>query len=68
MVKVNENEVELGREEILGLIDQGARRRLGISGEALLERYRRGQLRNPGEVADLLVLAGLLEDQAAARA
>jgi hypothetical protein len=68
MVKVNENEVELGREEILGLIDQGARQRLGISSEALLERYRRGQLRNVGEVADLLVLATLLEDQAAARA
>jgi len=66
MVKVNENEVELSREEILGLIDQGARRRLGISGEALLDRYRRGQLRDLGEVADLLVLAALLEDQAAA--
>jgi hypothetical protein len=67
MVKVNENEVELSREEILGLIDQGAQRRLGISGEALLERYRGGQLRDLGEVADLLVLAGLLEDYAAGR-
>ncbi len=67
MVKVNENEVELGREEILGLIDQGARRRLGISGEALLGRYRGGQLRDLGEVADLLVLACLLEDYAAGR-
>jgi hypothetical protein len=66
MVKVNENEVELSREEILALIDQGARRRLAISGEALLDRYRRGQLRDLGEVADLLVLAALLEDQAAA--
>ena len=66
MVKVNDSEVELSREEILGLIDQGAHRRLGISGEALLERYRRGQLRNLGEVADLLVLAALLEDEAAA--
>lgn len=66
MVKVNDSEVELSREEIVALIDQGARRRLGISGETLLERYRRGQLRNLGEVADLLVLAGLLEDQAAA--
>jgi hypothetical protein len=68
MVKVNENEVELRREEILRLIDQGSRRRLGISGEVLLERYRRGQLRDLGEVADLLVLATLLEDQAGARA
>lgn len=34
MVRVNDSEVELSREEILGLIDQGARRRLGISGKA----------------------------------
>ncbi len=66
MVKVNDSEIELSREEILALIDQGARRRLGISGDALLENYRRGQLGNLGEVADLLVLAALLEDQAAA--
>lgn len=66
MVRVNESEVELSRKEILTLIDEGARQRLGISGETLLERYRRGQLRDLGEVADLLVLATLLEDQAAA--
>jgi hypothetical protein len=66
MVQVNENEVELSRQEILALIDEGARQRLGISGEKLLELYRRGQLRDLGEVADLLVLATLLEDQAAA--
>lgn len=66
MVKVNDSEVEMSRDEILALIDKGARRRLGISGEALLEKYRRGQLANLGEVADILVLAALLEDQAAA--
>jgi hypothetical protein len=66
MVQVNESEVELSRQEILALIDEGARHRLGISGEKLLELYRRGQLRDLGEVADLLVLATLLEDQAAA--
>ena len=66
MVQVNESEVELSREEILGLIDEGARHRLGIPGEELLELYHRGQLRDLGEVADLLVLATLLEDQAAA--
>ena len=66
MVQVNESEVELSREEILGLIDEGARQRLGIPGEKLLELYHRGQLRDLGEVADLLVLATLLEDQAAA--
>jgi len=65
MVQVNESEVELSREEILGLIDEGARHRLGIRGEELLELYL-GQLRDLGEVADLLVLATLLEDQAAA--
>ena len=66
MVKVNDSEIELSRDEILALIDQGARRRLGISGDALLENYRRGRLPNLGEVADLLVLAALLADQAAA--
>jgi hypothetical protein len=66
MVNVNESEVELSRQEILALIDHGARRRLGISGEVLLDRYRRGQLRDLGEVADLFALAGLFEDQAAA--
>jgi len=66
MVKVNDSEVELSRDEILGLIDEAAKRRLGISGIDLLERYRRGQLRNLGQVADLLVLAGLLEDKSAA--
>jgi hypothetical protein len=66
MVNVNDSEAELSRQEILALIDHGARGRLGISGEALLDRYRRGQLRDLGEVADLFALAGLLEDQAAA--
>jgi hypothetical protein len=66
MVHVNDSEVELSRQEILALIDDGARQRLGISGEKLLEFYRRGELRDLGEVADLLVLATLLEDQAAA--
>lgn len=66
MVKVNDNDVELSPEEILALIDQGAQRRLGISGKDLLERFHRGQLQDLGEVADLLVLATLLEDQAAA--
>ena len=65
MVQVNESEVELSRQEILALINEGARQRLGISGDELLEVYRRGKLRDLGEVADLLVLATLLEDQAA---
>ncbi|TME44855.1 MAG: hypothetical protein E6I60_16260 [Chloroflexi bacterium] len=63
---MNESEVELSREEILALVDEGARHRLGIPGEELLELYRRGQLRDLGEVGDLLVLATLLEDQTAA--
>lgn len=66
MVRVSDGEVELTQEEILGLIDKGAQRRLGISGATLLERFRRGQLSDLGEVADLLVLADLLEEQAAA--
>jgi hypothetical protein len=66
MVKVNDSEVELSPEEILSIIDRGAQRRLGISGTEMLTRFHRGQLKDLGEVADLLVLAALLEDQAAA--
>ncbi|HEY9286554.1 MAG TPA: hypothetical protein VIT43_00870 [Candidatus Dormibacteraeota bacterium] len=66
MVEVSDGEVELSQEEILELIDEGAQRRLGISGEALLDQFRRGNLSDIGEVADLLVLATLLRDKAAA--
>jgi hypothetical protein len=54
--------LELSREEIVGIIDRDARERRGISGRALVRTYRAGRLEDPGEVADLLVLADLLPD------
>jgi imidazolonepropionase-like amidohydrolase len=51
---------ELSREEILTILEAGARRRLGVTAQAMLCAYRHGQLDDPGAVADLLVLADLL--------
>ena len=65
MVRVAEAEFEMSTEEIQNLIDREARARLGISGEDLLARYERGELADPGAVADLLILADLLKEPAA---
>lgn len=54
--------LELTREEIIARIEEGARRRLGMSAGDLVRKYRRGQLDEPGAVADLLALANLLPD------
>ncbi|MDP8932202.1 MAG: hypothetical protein M3O70_27460 [Actinomycetota bacterium] len=53
---------ELDRDEIIKRIDRGALARRGVTGEDLLAAYRGGWLEEPGEVADLLVLADLLAD------
>ena len=63
-----ERPVEWSREQIAEQIDAEARRRLGISGASLLEAYRSGKLDDPGLVADLIVLADLLEEAGAADA
>lgn len=54
--------LELTREEIIRRIEEGARRRRGLSAHELLRRYRAGTLEEPGEVADLLALAHLLAE------
>jgi hypothetical protein len=54
--------LELSRARIAGLIERGARERRGVSARALVRSYKRGRLKEPGEVADLLVLADLLPD------
>jgi hypothetical protein len=64
--KVSDTEVELTPEYIRELVDSEARRRLGISGAELLRRYERGNLADPGRVADLIALADLLREPAAA--
>ena len=50
----------LSRRQIVHRINQGARARRGMSAEELVAAYRRGKLADPGEVSDLLMLAGLL--------
>lgn len=53
--------LKLSRNQIIGLIDHDAKKRLGIGAGELLHEYRTGQLQNPGAVADLLVIADLLK-------
>lgn len=53
--------LELTRDEIAQQLDREARRRLNISGEELVRRYRAGDLKDCGQVADLLALASLLD-------
>lgn len=52
--------LRLSRDEIADLIERQAQRRRGLSARQLLGAYRQGRLENPGDVADLLVLADLL--------
>jgi hypothetical protein len=66
MSQVGESEFELDAEYIRREIDGEARRRLGISGDELLSRFERGELDDPGRVADLLALADLLREPTAA--
>ena len=66
MSQVSETEFELDGDYIRREIDTEARRRLGISGDELLARFERGELDDPGRVADLLALADLLREPATA--
>lgn len=66
MHQVSENEFELDADYIRQAIDAEARTRLGISGAELLARFESGELEDPGRVADLLALADLLREPAAA--
>ncbi len=66
MHQVGETEYELDADYIRHAIDDEAQRRLGISGEELLARFERGELEDPGQVADVLALADLLRESAAA--
>jgi hypothetical protein len=54
--------LELSRDEIVRRIERAAQRRLHISAQDLVRRYRAGKLKDPGSVADLLALANLLPD------
>ncbi len=52
----------LSRKEIVTDLEREARRRRGMSAKELVGAYRAGTLYDPGEVADLLGLAGLLRE------
>lgn len=54
--------LELTRGDIIDRIEQGARRRLGMSARELIRAYQAGRLDDPGRVGDLLALAALLPD------
>jgi hypothetical protein len=58
----NASILELKREQIAQQLDREARRRLAISGEELVRRYRAGLLKDRGQVADLLAFTGLLAE------
>jgi len=58
----HDSTVELSREELIKRLEQEARRRRGVAARDLLRAYREGRLEEPGEVADLLALAGLLPE------
>jgi len=53
---------ELSRDEIAALLEEGARRRLGISALEMVQMYRADTLDDPGAVRDLLALSRLLAD------
>lgn len=60
--KANDNGglIYVSRKEILKEIEEEAREIRGIGAHELLSTYRRGKLKNPGEVFHLLVLSDLL--------
>lgn len=54
--------LQLTRRQIYERLEEGARRRCGMSAAELIRVYKEGRLENPGAVADLLSLAHLLTD------
>lgn len=54
--------LQLTRDEIIEKIEKAAFARRNISAEELLQAHRKGELEDPGEVADILALAALLPD------
>lgn len=54
--------VYLSREEIIRQIEEEAQEIRGVSAHKLLSSYKRGKLKNPGEVFHLIILSGLLKE------
>ena len=53
--------LELTRDEIVAEMERVALSRRGVSAAELIAWYRAGILDDPGQVGDVLVLAGLLD-------
>jgi hypothetical protein len=60
---VSNDTVEMSRDEVVSLLEEGARRRRGMTASQLIRAYRTRQLDDPGSVADLLALSYLLRDE-----
>lgn len=56
--------IDLTEDEILEILERGSQERLGMSAADMRNAYDRGLLANPGDVADLLSLADLVDTQA----
>ncbi len=54
--------VTLSRDRVISHIDSEARKRLRMSARTMLRKYRRGQLKDVGRVADLIVWSDALSD------
>jgi hypothetical protein len=52
----------IDRDSIVAILEREAMRRLGIPAGLMLELNANGELKNPGQVGDLLVLADLLAE------
>ena len=57
-------EGKLTRAEIVDAIELVAKRRRGLSARNLVSAFKKGKIEDPGEVADLLELPGLLREAA----
>ena len=55
--------LRLSRDQIVAELEAGAQRRLRMPAADLVGAYRTGRLPDPGRVADLLMLAHLLDER-----
>lgn len=60
MDQLNNNLEELSNDSILELLRVNLEKRMNIDVQQFLKQYDSGTLEDPGEVADLLILADLL--------
>lgn len=53
--------IDISRDDIICRLEEGAKRRLGVSAMEMLRRYREDDLEDPGLVVDLIMLSKVLE-------